>query len=95
MPSVGSNGTRHESLNGGSVMYIPIGLLLAIALVVALRDLSFERPWTPPETPATRAARQAQARRDARESLWLLAGGAGFLGTLIVILSVMHWLTKP
>jgi hypothetical protein len=74
---------------------IPIGMLLALALIFALRDLSFERPWTPPETPGARAARRATARRAARESLQILAFGAGFLGTLIVILFIAHRLTTP
>jgi hypothetical protein len=76
-------------------MHIPIGMLLALALIFALRDLSFERPWTPPETPEARAARWATARREARESLRLLAFGAGFLGTLILVLFIMHRLTTP
>jgi hypothetical protein len=76
-------------------MYIPLGMLLAIALIFALRDLSFERPWTPPETPAVRAARRATARRAARESLRLLAFGAAFLGALILLLFIAHRLTTP
>jgi hypothetical protein len=76
-------------------MYLPIGMILAIALVFAFRDLSFARPWAPRETPAARAARRAQARHATRESLQILAFGAGFLGTLIVLLFLMHRLTTP